>query len=345
MSARLRELDREVRRARFSLERASRAASMARRRPSGMPAASRPVVRSMVVDFGEPATFGAGVVTMSVDPAVVPTDTAWERAVSDALAARDEHADREFLAATFATAFEDEDGADERLVAADEDFDSDAGHEDFEEIEDHDDEGAEVAEERGEVLAQSQRRALVDDDVRFWAVARAADEARTQLANDPDLAELDAPEREDAESEADQELRRDLAELQQQPVQSPAESPAPVASAHSVFDDMTMATMFDVGTVEVTRTFDALDAELDREERARERAAVRAAAMPPTPPSSRTRALDLESTVEDLAWIQQAIERGHDVVTTDEVEPGEGPVASSPGEPIPEDTEPERSVP
>jgi hypothetical protein len=98
MSAKLRDLDRDLRRMRapHSPVAMARAAS-GRRKPTRV----RAPVRSMVVDFGEPATFGAGAHAMSIDPAVAQTDVAWESAVSDALAARDDVADSSYEAAAF----------------------------------------------------------------------------------------------------------------------------------------------------------------------------------------------------------------------------------------------------
>lgn len=346
MSARLRDLDREVRRMRAPRPKRvpARASSMATRRP----ARSVAPVRSMVVDFGEPATFGAGVHAMSIDPAVTPTDVAWDHAVSDALAARGDGADSSFHAAMFSaepitpdpfppdtdaddnrepTAFAEEPaklfagGGDDEDAAA-----ADGGNDDFGDFPSDDEE----EQDGGVVQAKSARRAILDDDDRFWSVARAADAARTQLANDPGLATLHDPS--DPESEADDELRRDLEQLKQRPVEPPA---AQAMSAHSIFDQMTMATTFDVGTVAVTRTFDALDAELDRVERTRDRAAARAAQLSAPPP------LAVDETVEDLAWIQQAIGQ------PDTAEPPSQspPSTDVPIEPTNEQAESERSAP
>jgi hypothetical protein len=119
---------------------------------------------------------------------------------------------------------------------------------------------------------------------------------------------------------------------------APDAAPHAPVSAHSIFDRMTMATTFDVGTVEVTRTFDALDAELDRADARQQRVAARSAQRAAPAP------LAIDETVEDLSWIQQAIER-------EDTPPSEQPAqpdaaTSEPSiEPPNHDVETERSAP
>jgi hypothetical protein len=287
MSGRLRDLECELRRRSRAPRQPKREAAPVR--PQALDTGARRLVRALVVDFGEPVTFGAGPVTLSVDPAAQVTDVAWETAIQEALTAQD------FRAAAFAS--------------------DDAAHVDDEPEGEPEPEGEDDAaepepegeaerkpEKRDYFVAASAARPVDREDQSFWAAAQAADELRAHMLADPEAFEEDAV-RDDAEAEADAELQRDLDALKARPQPAPAPpdaaaaAPAPLASAHSIFDQMSFATTYDVGTFSLTRTFDAFDAELDRQAR------KQSASAPPPAPAR----VDPDEAAEDLAWIQQAI--------------------------------------
>ena len=140
-------------------------------------------------------------------------------------------------------------------------------------------------------LATDVAEILSDEDARF---ARRIREGAQSMATS--AAESAAPKAEETE-----EPRAEVA-----PVSYSTQS---AVSPHALFDGLTFANAFDLGTVEVN--FDAFDAALDREERTRAKQS-RGGMAPPTRVMTESRGmaeseeLDAISLVEDLASIAEA---------------------------------------